>query len=137
MVIRDEQEVRDRQARRYDRPLGVWAEVERAAFGVAVGSNGYTVVAEAEELVRRAASAVAGPVLDVGTGRGWPGRLVVETRAVTLIATDVPVNGLRLARSAFDSSQVGAAAHVAAADASALPFQDASFSAVIHADVFC
>ena len=49
-MIPDLEDVFERQARRYDRPLDTWAELEKKAFGQAVGLNGYTILAEAEEL---------------------------------------------------------------------------------------
>ena len=88
-MIRDHEDVFERQARRYDRPLDTWAELEREAFGLAVGSNGYTILAEAEELARLSEAKVAGPVLDLGTGRGWPGWLVAERGRITACAGGV------------------------------------------------
>ena len=136
-MIVDHEELLEHQARKYARPLSVWADVERAAFGEAVGSNSYTVRSQAEELGRLVAAAAQGPLLDLGTGRGWPGRLVAETHENAIVAVDIPLAALRLARSTFEASGLGSRAHVAAADARALPFASVTFGAVIHADVFC
>ena len=136
-MIRDHEDVFERQARRYDRPLDTWAELEREAFGLAVGSNGYTILAEAEELARLSEAKVAGPVLDLGTGRGWPGWLVAERGHSNLVAIDVPVAGLRHAQEAFAAHGLSSRTQVIASDGIALPFASETFSSVVHTDVFC
>ncbi len=74
----DLEDIFERQARRYERPLDAWAELEKRAFGQAVGLNGYTIVAEAEELARLSEAKVVGPALDLGNGRGRPGLLLTQ-----------------------------------------------------------
>jgi ubiquinone/menaquinone biosynthesis C-methylase UbiE len=136
-MIPDLEDVFERQARRYDRPLGTWAELEKKAFGQAVGSNGYTILAEAEELAYLSEAKVAGPVLDLGTGRGWPGWLIAEHVERNLVAIDVPMAGLQHAREAFAARDLSLRTQVIAADGMALPFASETFSSVVHTDVFC
>ena len=136
-MISDLEDTFERQARRYDRPLGTWAELEEKAFGIAVGSNGYTVLAEAEQLMGLSDTRVAGPVLDLGTGRGWPGWLIAERTERIVVATDVPLAGLQHAREAFAARNLSLQTQVIASDGMALPFASETFSSVIHTDVFC
>ena len=136
-MIPDLEDVFERQARRYDRPLDTWAELEKKAFGQAVGLNGYTILAEAEELAYLSEAKVAGPVLDLGTGRGWPGWLIAERAERNLVAIDVPMAGLQHAREAFAARDLSLRTQVIASDGMALPFASETFSSVVHTDVFC
>ena len=136
-MISDLEDIFERQARRYDRPLGTWTELEKKAFGQAVGSNGYTILAEAEQLAQLSDAKVVGPILDLGTGRGWPGWLIAERTERNVVATDVPLAGLQHAREAFEARDLALQTQVIASDGMALPFASETFSSVIHTDVFC
>ena len=72
MRIEDHDEVIDRHAVKYARPISAWTAVEEVAFGGAMGSNGYLAPDEAGVLLAALALPGPGRVLDVGTGRGWP-----------------------------------------------------------------
>ncbi len=133
--IEHHKELIDRQRVKYDRPISAWMALEQAAFGAAMGSNGFTIQEEAEALV--AAVPASGSVLDLGTGRGWPGKLIARDGGHRLVGLDMPVEALRLARSAFEAAGVADWAFVCAGEGSALPFASGSFDAVTHADVLC
>ena len=137
MKIDDHRELLERQGARYRRSIGAWNRLEEAAFGVAMGSNGYTIQEEAEKILHAVTARANGRILDMGTGRGWPGRMIARETGRHVVAMDVPVDGLRHARDAFAEEGVSERSHVCAGSASELPFADRSFAAISHADVFC
>ncbi len=109
--------------------------VERRALGHDVGSNGYTTVSAAQALVERLRLHAPRVLLDIGSGRAWPGALICQELGCRLVASDVPRNALVGARAVMRSRRV--AGDVAVADGCWLPFQSASFDGLIHSDVFC
>ncbi len=109
--------------------------VERRALGHDSGSNGFTTVDAARALVERLRLHAPRFLLDLGSGRAWPGAMVAEELGCRLVASDVPCNALVDARAAMRSR--GVAGDVAVADGCWLPFQSSSFDGLIHSDVFC
>lgn len=108
-------------------------EVERNVLGHEVGLNGYTTVEQAQQICDALALSVGDRLLDLGAGRGWPGRLIAESSGCSLMSTDTPLQALKDAKEYV----AGLDAHVVAADGRALPFEAELFDAVSHADVFC
>ena len=137
MRIEDHGELIDCQAAKYARSMSAWTALEEAAFGVAMGSNGYTGLEEAETLLAALAVPARARVLDLGTGRGWPAWLIAREGGHRVVGMDVPVEALRLARDAFETAGVAQRTLVCAGDGSALPFVSGFFDAVTHADVLC
>ena len=137
MRIEDPGELIDRQAAKYARPMSAWTVLEEAAFGVSMGSNGYTGLAQAKALLAALAGPASARVLDLGTGRGWPAWLIAQEGGHRVVAMDVPVGALHLARDAFETAGVAQRTHVCAGDGSALPFVSGFFDAVTHVDVLC
>ncbi len=109
--------------------------VERRALGHDIGSNGYTTVHAARVLIERLRLHAPRFLLDLGSGRAWPGAMVGEELGCRLVASDIPRNALVDARAVMRSR--GVAGDVAAADGCWLPFRSASFDGLIHSDVFC
>ena len=138
MVTREERETRQRFHDRYaeDR-TEVVHQIERAVIGGEWGANGYTTVAQADLLGDALRLAPGGRLFDLGAGRGWPGLYLAVRTGCRVVLSDVPLEGLRhmLARAEVE----GASGRVAAAvsSARALPFQPATFDAVVHTDVLC
>jgi hypothetical protein len=74
MVTSREQEVRDRFAGRYrEQRVDVVQEIERRVIGADWGANGYTTIAQADDLASRLHLDAGALLLDIGAGRGWPG----------------------------------------------------------------
>lgn len=115
----------------------VLAAIERRVIGADFGANGYTTLEQADDLGRRLGLGPADRLLDVGTGCGWPALHLALTTGCSVVATDVPVEGLRVAARRGHDERLGDRAVVACASATALPFRPGSFDAVIHADVLC
>src|SRR5438067_616110 len=60
-------------------------------------ANGYTTVAQADELGRRLELGPGSRLLDLGTGRGWPGLYLAKQTGCSMVGTDMPVEGLAIA----------------------------------------
>ncbi len=123
---------------KYSRSLTLaGGKVERAVLGHEVGLNGYTTVEQAQELYDYLELSEGDRLLDVGSGRGWPGLHIVEKSGCGLVVTDVPLAALRHARNNELSRHLSQEVGIIAADGRNLPFRSGSFSGVVHADVIC
>lgn len=138
MTIRDERSARTDFAERYALPTGdANARIERDVIGAVWGANGYTTVAQADELGRRLELGPGSRLLDVGTGRGWPGLYLAKLSGCSLVGTDMPVEGLAIAARRAGAEGIEGRASWAAAAGAAQPFRPASFDAAVLTDVLC
>ena len=138
MTTRDEHDALNRFRQRYAIvTTEVAAEIERRVIGAVWGANGYTTVEQADELARRLDLGPGRTLLDVGTGRGWPGLYLAAKTGCNLVGTDMPLDALaaaaRRARAESIDDRVGL---IAAAGANQ-PFRPNSFDAIVHTDVLC
>ena len=109
-----------------------------AQFGAVWGVNGYTTLEQADEIGRRLNLGPGGRLLDVGTGRGWPGLHLAQTTGCTVVGTDMPIEGLAVAaQRARSEARAGLAVAVVAAAGAHQPFRAGSFDAVVLTDVLC
>jgi methylase of polypeptide subunit release factors len=138
VAARDEREARARFEERYAAATGdVHARIEHDVIGAIWGANGYTTVDQADELGRRLELREGRRLLDVGTGRGWPGLYLATRSGCSVVGTDMPVDGLAIGvRRAHQEGIADRAALVAAAGADQ-PFRPGSFDAIVHTDVLC
>jgi ubiquinone/menaquinone biosynthesis C-methylase UbiE len=106
--------------------------VEHRVIGANGGVNGYTTVAQADQLVEALNLSPQSLLLDLGSGRGWPGLHVAARAECRVVLTDVPEAAIRTAqrRSADATDRVS----LARASATHLPFAARSFDAICHAD---
>jgi cyclopropane fatty-acyl-phospholipid synthase-like methyltransferase len=111
--------------------------VEREVFGACIGTDGYTTVEEAAELLDHLALRPGERLLDLGSGRGWPGVYLAEESGCDVVLTDVPVSAPREALLAARNSRLTGFLAAAAAGGEAVPFRSKAFDAVVHSDVFC
>lgn len=113
--------------------------VDRAVFGAVIGANGYTTVDEASRLLEVLALEPGERLLDLGSGRGWPGMYLAKESGCSVTLTDVPTAGLRdtLSDAARPNGPGPARCCAVAADGRALPFRPQTFDAVAHTDVLC
>ncbi|HET7483091.1 MAG TPA: methyltransferase domain-containing protein [Actinomycetota bacterium] len=110
--------------------------IERAVIGADWGANGYTTVREANELAERLRLDASKRLLDVGTGRGWPGLYLAKKTGCEVVLTDLPIEGLRHGLTRAHQEQVATLGAVVSS-ARWLPFRDRSFDALCHSDVLC
>jgi 2-polyprenyl-3-methyl-5-hydroxy-6-metoxy-1,4-benzoquinol methylase len=136
MVTSREQEVRDRFAGRYrEQRVDVVREIERRVIGADWGANGYTTIAQADDLAVRLHLDPGALLLDIGAGRGWPGLYLAATTGCSVVLADVPLAALNVATARI--AERGAPAWCVNASARDLPFPPATFDAVVHTDVLC
>ena len=135
MTIKDELQARALFDQRYGAALPpIACQIGQRVIGGDWGANGYTTMDQADTLAHELHLSATDRLLDLGTGRGWPGLYLATRTGCQVVLTDLPLEGLRVA-----ANREGLAARTAvvAAAASALPFQAGSFDAVIHTDVLC
>lgn len=115
----------------------VTARVERQVIGADFGADGYTTRGQADELGRRLELGPGVRLLDLGTGRGWPGVYLAKSTGCEVVLLDRPLDGLRGATTRATREQVRGRCAAVAAAGPHLPFRAATFDALTHADVLC
>ena len=135
---RDEAEAREQYADRYGlERRQVNDDIERAVIGGDWGASGYTTMAQADELADILALGPGRLLLDVGAGRGWPGLYLAKRTGCDALLTDLPLEGLRLARARAAAEDVADQVRFAVASAAGLPLRPKSVDAVVSTDVLC
>ena len=138
MTGRDEAQARALFQERYrNTPSPLTRQIEQRVIGGDWGANGFTTMDQADTLAREVQLSAADRLLDVGSGRGWPGLYLAGRTGCRVVLTDLPLEGLRVAADRAASEGLAARTGVVAAAASGLPFRAGSFDAVIHTDVLC
>jgi cyclopropane fatty-acyl-phospholipid synthase-like methyltransferase len=123
---------------RYGRPASdATRELERLVIGGDFGANGYTTVGQAELLAQRLDLRADDRLLDVGSGRGWPGLYLAKVTGCSVVLTDIPAEGLATARTRAAVEGLAERSRAVASSARRLPFRFESFDAVVHTDVLC
>ena len=138
MTVRDELQARALFQERYrNTPSLVACQIEQRVIGGDWGANGFTTMAQADALARGLDLSAGDRLLDLGTGRGWPGLYLAARTGCRVVVTDLPLEGLRVAADRAAAEGLTARTGVVASAASGLPFRAGSFDAVIHTDVLC
>jgi SAM-dependent methyltransferase len=138
MTARDEAQARALFQERYrNTPSLLACQIEQRVIGGDWGANGYTTMAQADILACGLGLSAGDRLLDLGTGRGWPGLYLAARTGCRVVLTDLPLEGLRVAANRAASEGLTARTGVVASAASGLPFRAGSFDAVIHTDVLC
>lgn len=138
MTRRDERWAKDNFTQRYQVATdGVVADVEREVLGSAWGANGYTTLAQADELGERLGLSASSRLLDIGSGRGWPGLYLAQRHSCEVVLTDLPLDGLAVARSTALARGLAGRSSEVVASARDQPFRGATFDAAVHTDVLC
>ncbi len=135
---RDERVARDVFAERYGRPgSDATRDLERLVIGSDYGANGYTTAAQADLLARRLHLGPGKRLLDVGSGRGWPGLYLAASTGCTVVLTDLPHEAMRVAAHRAGTEGLSSRAHTVVSSARRLPFGPATQDAIVHTDVLC
>jgi len=138
MTSRDERATRTDFAEHYALAAGdANARIERDVIGAVWGANGYTTVSQADELGRRLALGPGSRLLDVGTGRGWPGLYLAKQTGCSMVGTDMPVEGLAIAARRAGAEGINERVSLLAAAGAAQPFRPGSFDGIVLTDVLC
>jgi SAM-dependent methyltransferase len=111
-------------------------DIEREVIGDAWGANGFTTVGQADLIGERLQLAAGKCLLDIGTGRGWPGLYLAKRTGCEVALADLPIEGLEIALRRAAEEGVRCVGGVVSS-ARYLPFAPASFDAIVHTDVLC
>jgi cyclopropane fatty-acyl-phospholipid synthase-like methyltransferase len=137
-VSRDSQEKLEYFREQYgQRQSEVSGRVEQRALGQDVGGNGYTTIAQAQQLTEALELSTESLLLDLGAGRGWPGTYLGGSSQCRFVLLDLPLEALRQARAYADDRGISSRMSAICAEGTALPFLPCSFDAVVHSDVLC
>lgn len=112
-------------------------EIERCVRGTDYGATSWMTREQAEGTCLRLGLTPGLRLLDVGAGSGWPGLFFAAATGCDAVLTDLPLSGLRIARSRAERDALERRCRVVAADGAALPLADRSFDRIHHADVLC
>ena len=114
-------------------------DIERRVLGDAKawGVNGYTTVAQAEAIGQALAIGPGQLLLDVGTGRGYPGLYLAAKSGCVVIGTDLPHEPLAAATRKAKREHLDSRAAFVVAAGGSQPFRAQSFDAVVLTDVLC
>jgi ubiquinone/menaquinone biosynthesis C-methylase UbiE len=138
VTVSDEAQARALFQERYrNRPSPVARQIEQRVIGGDWGANGFTTMTQADTLARQLHPSAADRLLDVGSGRGWPGLYLAARTGCRVVLADLPLEGLRVAANRAASEGLASQTGVVAAAASGLPFRTGSFDVIIHTDVLC
>jgi SAM-dependent methyltransferase len=136
--VRDEAQARALFQERYRyTPSSLAGQIELRVIGGDWGANGFTTMAQADTLASALSLSAGDRLLDLGTGRGWPGLYLAARTGCRVVLADLPLEGLRVAADRAASEGLTARTGVVACAASGLPFRAGSFDAIIHTDVLC
>ena len=108
--------------------------LEMEAIGAVVGANGFTTVAQAEQLLDVLSLGTEAWLLDIGAGRGWPSLYLSERSGCRAVITDLPRPAIAAAQNRAGDLGLAGRCHFALASGSPLPFRHVSFDAVVHTD---
>jgi hypothetical protein len=81
------------QQRYRNTPSLLASQIEQRVIGGDWGANGFTTMAQADTLADELHLSAADRLLDVGTGRGWPGLYVAAQTGCRVVLTDLPWKG--------------------------------------------
>jgi SAM-dependent methyltransferase len=138
VTSRDEREALARFREHYALSTGdVAIEIERRVIGAAWGANGYTTVEQADELGRRLDLGPGRMLLDLGTGRGWPGLYLAARSGCLVVGSDMPLDALIVAAGRARTEGIDCRVALVAAGGAKQPFRPESFDAIVHTDVLC
>jgi 2-polyprenyl-3-methyl-5-hydroxy-6-metoxy-1,4-benzoquinol methylase len=138
VTTRDQRQALELFRERYSTPaVPVLDEIEALVIGATWGANGYTTVNQADELACRLGLGPGVRLLDVGTGRGWPGLYFAVRYGCDVVGTDMPFEALAAASARAARERVSGRFVAVAAAGAHLPFSAESFDAVVHTDVLC
>jgi cyclopropane fatty-acyl-phospholipid synthase-like methyltransferase len=113
----------------------VAAELE--ALGSDYQANGYTTVAQADELGRLLGLDQGQVLLDIGSGCGWPGLHLAARHGCSVISADPIDEGGDAARQRAIADGLADRSLAVRAEGAALPIRPESVDAVVHSDVLC
>lgn len=111
--------------------------VERAVCGCAYGSTAWTTRDEADGIATALGLRPGMMLLEIGAGSGWPALYLARESGCEVVLTDLPLEGLGIARERAVRDAVADRSTTVCASGARLPFGDESFDVINHSDVLC
>lgn len=112
-------------------------EAERSVIGADYGATSFTTRRQADLLASELELEPHHHLLDVGSGTGWPGIYLAAAHGCQVTLSDVPLEGLHVARRRIERDALDELVSVVSATGESLPFRSESFDVVSSSDVFC
>jgi cyclopropane fatty-acyl-phospholipid synthase-like methyltransferase len=137
MVERGDKGDLDRFREWYRVDLDVLRAIEVAVIGSDYGADGYATIDEVDTLGRLLFLGPGDRLLDMGTGRGWPGLYLAATTGCAVVGADLPLEGLVRGMRRATADGLGDRSAMVTAGGDALPFRRGCFDAIVHTDVLC
>ncbi|MGI9623813.1 MAG: SAM-dependent methyltransferase [Acidimicrobiales bacterium] len=110
---------------------------ELEALGSDYQANGYTTMAQADQLATALCVEPGQLLLDLGSGCGWPGLYIAKTRDCSVVCIDPVHEGVETAAQRAQSEAISGLAAALVGSGLNPPVRDGTFDAVVHADVLC
>jgi cyclopropane fatty-acyl-phospholipid synthase-like methyltransferase len=118
--------------------FGVRERVRAQTYGDDVGQSGWTTADELERFAARLDLQAGSRLLDVGCGSGGPALRLAETTGASVVGIDVLPEAVATATRLAEERGLDDRATFVQVDAGGrLPFEDASFDAVVSVDAMC
>lgn len=117
--------------------LPAMREAERAVLGCDYGGTSWTTCRQVEQIAKTLHLNRSIALLEIGAGSGWPGLLLAKRSGCHVTLTDLPENGLRMARDRARDEGIDKRVTVVSGSGFALPFNSEHFDAISHSDVLC
>ena len=108
---------------------------ELGVIGADYGASSYTTREQADRLADLLSLTPGSLLLDVGSGAGWPGLYLGLTTGCSVVLTDLPLEGLKVAAGRAQAD--GTRAAVIASTGGELALRDERFDAATSSDVLC
>jgi ubiquinone/menaquinone biosynthesis C-methylase UbiE len=134
----DEQALFDRFSDKYKvTESGLLKQIERSNCGCDYGATSFATLDQVRKLAAMLKLEPKKKLLEVGAGSGWPGLYLSKTTGCDVTLTDVPLEGLQIAKRRAIEEGLSQTSSTTVASGAALPFPDNWFHAISHSDVLC
>lgn len=110
---------------------------EREVLGSDYQANGYTTLADAEEIGQALGLGPSDRLLDLGSGCGFPGLYLAGRFGSRVVSLDPVMSGATTATRRAQRDGLADRHLAVIGNGAALPFAERSFDAIVHADVMC
>ncbi len=134
----DEQALFERFSNRYKfAQSDLLKKMERTICGCDYGATSFATLEQVNDLGDRLELGPDKRLLEVGAGSGWPGLYLAKQTGCDVTLTDLPIDGLLIAKARAVADDLGDVSRMAVASGAALPFRQNWFHAISHSDVLC
>ena len=134
----DEQALFERFSNRYKfAQSDLLKKMERTICGCDYGATSFATLEQVNDLGDRLELGPDIRLLEVGAGSGWPGLYLAKQTGCDVTLTDLPIEGLLIAKARAVADDLGDVSRMAVASGTALPFRQNWFHAISHSDVLC